>query len=139
MNLILTRNNFRADGIFGILSLENGDRFGVTLEHSYEDSDDLSFTPKVADGVYTCVRHPPNRLPYETFMLQNVPDFDGKPVDGILIHIGNFNHDSDGCILIGDQVSPIQGGYLAITSSKITFEKFMALQSGIDQFQLTIN
>lgn len=94
-------------------------------------------TPKVAAGVYTCVRHAPNRLPYVTFELQGVPDFQGNPVTGILIHIGNFNKDSDGCILLGAVLYAITEPWM-IRSSTPTFNKFMALQSSVDSFTLTI-
>jgi len=127
MNCTLKRNKWTLDGIFGMLYDENNKQIAVTLEHSY------NCMPKVAAGTYTCVRHAPNRLPYATFELQNVPDFKGSIVTGILIHIGNYNHDSDGCILLGSE----RNGDM-IMHSKKTFEAFMDLKKDVDSFILTI-
>lgn len=137
MNCTLTRKEFRADGIFGELRDENDHLLGVTLEHAYPDGD--QFVPKVPLGTYRCVRHAPNRLPYETFMVQGVPDFQGEPVSGILIHRGNFASDSIGCILIGESIAQNgPNGAQMILRSRITFEGFMKLQRNVDKFQLTI-
>jgi len=141
MNLTLTRTEYDSFGIFGRLTDENGNILAVTLEHGYDiGNGDGSYGPKVADGVYTCLRHAPNRLPYVTFELQNVPDFQGNPVTGILIHIGNYNHDSDGCILVGHGIvsDPDRPGTNMITSSAITYNKLMAMLDGLDSFTLTI-
>ena len=69
----------------------------------------------------------------------NVPDFQGKPVSKCLIHIGNFNYDSDGCILIGESmITGLKGGIDMISDSGDTFKAFMFCQSGVDEFQLII-
>jgi hypothetical protein len=135
MNLRLERMKYLKEGIFGQITDESGNQIAVTLEHSYVNG--TTITAKVAPWTYTCLRHAPNRLPYETFELQNVPDFQGKPVTGILLHIGNYNSDSDGCILLGDDtawavVPPM------IDNSKIAFERFMELQQGVESFTLEI-
>lgn len=140
MNCTLTRKSFEKDGVFGTLTEdETGKQLAVTLEHAYL-SDSLTYgeewAPKVAAGVYVCKRHASNRLPYETFELQDVPDFQGQPVTGILIHKGNFDKDSEGCILLGQEISQ-QTDFRMVTSSAPTFNKFMSLQTE-DTFQLTI-
>lgn len=131
MNLVLTRKYFRPDGIFGVLSDENQTPLAVTLEHSYQG------VPKVPPGVYTCKRglHSlPHRTPFETFEVQNVPDH-----TGILFHMGNFNCDSEGCILLGHQIqiNP-ESGLHWIDMSITTFLEFMKHQEGVDEFLLTI-
>lgn len=138
MTLTLRRNNYTPNGIFGLLLDENSNQIAVTCEHTYTQG--TTNTAKVKHGVYTCQRHAPNRLPYETFELQNVPDFQGKPVTGILLHIGNYNTDSDGCILLGDNTAmvPANPKALMVTNSKVTFERFMELQKDIQTFTLTI-
>ncbi len=138
MNLILQRIGNYADGILGHLTDENGLGYGCTMEHAYQAVDGLDYLPKVAAGVYKCVRHAPNRLPYETFELQNVPDFQGKPVTGILIHIGNYNTDSDGCILVGSGLVVESSGVHMLLHSKNTFELIMDTQKGLNEFTLTI-
>lgn len=132
MNLTLKRTDYIADGIFGVLCDENYNQIAVTLEHAF-GVEPGTYVPKVARGIYTCSLHAPNRLPYTTFELQNVPNFQGKPVTGVLIHIGNYNHDSDGCILVGSE----RNGDM-IMDSKVTFQKIMELQTGLEEFTLTI-
>jgi hypothetical protein len=138
MNLTLTRTDYLGDGIFGGLTLDDGTPFAVTLEHAYP-GENYSFVPKLAAGVYECVRHAPNRLPYETFMVENVPPFQGSSVTGLLLHVGNYNADTIGCILLGRNiVTEGAGGARMITSSQNTFNKFMNLQKGTDKFTLTV-
>lgn len=143
MNLKLVRLTYDSYGVFGILQDEAGNEICKTLEHAFPliyGDDPISYFAKVAKGEYKCVRHAPNRLPYETWELQNVPPFQGKPVAGILIHVGNYNHDSDGCILVGRRIVPIPDDPAEnmVTSSQNTFNKLMDLQKGVDSFILTI-
>lgn len=133
MDLILTRNDYTKDGIFGTITDIDGNFVCATLEHAYPDDDNNHYVPKVPAGTYICTEHAPNRLPYTTFELMNVPKFQGNPVTGILIHIGNFNQDSDGCILVGSE----RNGNM-IMDSKVTFAKFIALQGTEESFTLTI-
>jgi hypothetical protein len=127
----LNRLSFSQDGVFGLMISDQGDTYRV-LEHAFLQPDG-SYKPKVMVGTYTCQRHAPNKFPYETFELVDVPPFMGEPVTGILIHIGNFDKDSDGCLLIG-----IGQEANMITESKIAFDKFMASLAGVEHFQLTI-
>lgn len=136
MDLILRRNLYRPDGIFGDIVDEAGKLVCVSLEHGYPDGKG-GFVPKVAADVYNCVRHPPVRLPYETFLLEAVPDFQGKKVTGILFHCGNFNKDSEGCILVGERLATDKGKQI-IENSKVAFAKFMNLQKGLQSFNLVV-
>lgn len=141
MNLTLKRNSSEAYGIFGTLYDEANNVIAVTLEHAYDSGlGNGSYAPKVAPGVYICQRHAPNRLSYETFELQNVPSFQNKDVSGILIHILNYDAESEGCIGVGRNVvpNPNKSGKNMITSSKNTFLKIMDLQKGLESFTLTI-
>src|ERR1700677_4065252 len=122
MNCTLNRLKYLKDGIFGELLDDTGAQIATTCEHTYVNG--TTMTAKVAPGTYTCTRHAPNRLPYETFELQNVPDFQGKPVTGILLHILNFGSESEGCVGLGESMilTPTQTKDM-ITNSKIAFEK----------------
>lgn len=131
MNFTLTRNEAHLYGVFGTMVSDDGLHTFATLEHAYKDGS--GFSPKVAAGIYTCERHSPNRLKYETFTLLNVPPFQNAPVSGILIHKGNYNGDSIGCILIGKSK-----GSCMIEDSRTAFEEFMELQKDLDTFTLTI-
>lgn len=114
-----------------------------TLEHAFDSGNgDGTFVPKVAAGIYICERslHRLHNMTsdFETFQLIDVPPFQGKPITGILLHWGNYDKDSDGCLLLGRQVTFGPGGLHMITDSKDTFAKFMALQSTVNSFYLTI-
>jgi len=135
MDLILKRNRFRQDGIFGELLKDNGDGFVVTLEHAYRDQN-LNYSPKIPEGSYTCVRGM-HRLDgmtedFETFEITNVPGH-----TNILFHVGNFNNDSSGCILLGSNVLKADAGW-SIQSSRVAFTRFMELQEGVDKFTLIV-
>ena len=140
MNLTLKRHSYTDDGIFGMLYDEKGDMIAVTLEHAYESGNgDGSYAPKLTTGVHTCVRGQ-HRLhgmsnDFTTFEITGVPGH-----TNILFHWGNYNRDSEGCVLLGRRIVPNPDSPTdnMITSSRNTFNKFLDLQIGIDQFTLTV-
>lgn len=134
MNFTLIRDLYREDGIFGSLVDGNGKQVAVTLEHAYSDNKG-GFVPKIPPSVYNCKRSP-HRLhgmtqDFITFQVEDVPGH-----SNILFHWGNYNDDSDGCILLGQAVSGDEK--LMISSSKLTWQKFMSLLAGIDEFDLIV-
>lgn len=137
MNLTLDRCMFEKDGIFGVLRDESDNVIAVALEHAYPK--DSRFLPKLPDGTYTCKRGM-HRLhgmtnAFETFEICGVPGH-----TNILFHWGNYNKDSEGCVLLGRRVvqNPDSPKEQMITSSKNTFLKFMDIQKGINQFTLIV-
>lgn len=138
MDCVLNRQKATANGVFGALRSEAGVVVSFTLEHAYPDGKG-GFVPKVAPGIYTCLRglHQLQgmRAPFVTFCVQEVPDFQGLPVTGILFHCGNFNQDSEGCILMG---SIDTSDFSGILGSRADFSKFMGLQVDCDQFTLVV-
>lgn len=131
MNLQLNRLDKRSDGIFGELVSSQGTVYAATLEHAYPDGD--GWAPKIPSGTYRCMRSM-HRLhgmteDFETFMIMGVEGH-----SNLLFHWGNWNQDSDGCILLGAK----RTGNMVI-DSKVTFAKFMAIQKGLDEFDLTVD
>ena len=127
---VLTHTHFTPDGIFGKLE-KDGTFICYTLEHSYDNK------PKLADGNYVTKRGP-HRLhgmteDFITFEIMDVPNFDGVPVTGVLFHWGNYNKDSEGCVLMGSGETPTM-----ITSSKQEWTDFMASLEGVDSFDLEV-
>jgi hypothetical protein len=59
----------------------------------------------------------------------------------IEIHRGNVDADSDGCVLLGEQM--VRGPGLTpnemVTNSRITFENFMAFQDNAPTFPLLVS
>ena len=131
MKGIIKHTEFKPDGIFGEFSFEDEGRFCFTLEHSYDNQ------PKLQPGTYTCVRgthklH--NGVPFETFEITGVAGH-----AGILFHAGNFNRDSEGCVLVGHTIAvdPNTGDEM-VTGSKDEFKAFMARLEGVDSWQLEV-
>lgn len=129
MILRLIRREFREDGIFSELKDEKGNILAQCLEHSYNKQ------PKLPFGSYKCRRgiHKLHDLkPFETFEVCGVTGH-----SGILIHIGNYNKDSDGCILVGGGIAHSSTGQM-ITASKQTFKEIMDLLEGQNSFTLVV-
>lgn len=135
MNLLLQRVESRIDGIFSELRSIDGETLFHTLEHAYNDGLG-AMVPKLPDGVYKCIRGIHRlahmSLPFETFEITEVPGH-----DHMLFHVGNFNFDSDGCVLIGSGSIQLNG-HQALTRSREAFKSFMDLQTGYDEFELTV-
>ena len=136
MDLTLTRFLVRPDGIFSRLSNPQGETLAVTLEHAFGNPQS-GYGAKLPIGTYACQRgthrlaHGPE---FETFEVTGVTGH-----SGILFHVGNFNIDSDGCILLGTAFSEYgdNGGFM-ITNSRMAFSSFMAIQAGVTTFELTV-
>lgn len=126
----LTRVNRRPDGIFG--ELASGSSFQcVTLEHAFEQADG-TFAPALPAGTYTCQRRLSPHFNEDVFEILSVPGH-----DYVEIHPGNFNRDSKMCVLVGEAVAD-DGSEEMVTNSRATFDRFMALQSGVQEFQLSV-
>lgn len=136
MNFTLSTNRSDLYGIFGKLTSEDGLLSLFSLEHAYKDGS--IFVPKLSRGkTYTCQRGThqlTDGIPFETFEILGVPDFQGIPVTGILVHPGNYNSSSHGCICVGMSL-----GVGCILESRHAFDAFMAIQEGIDTFLLTVS
>jgi hypothetical protein len=133
MDLTLKRNDYTPEGIFSTLTDESGAVIAITLDHAYDSGHgDGSYQPKLRPGTYSCIRgtHRLHNMThdFETFEITGV-----KGHTNILFHAGNFNKDSDGCVLLGNE----RHGDM-IMNSKVTFSYFMSLQEGVDQFTLTV-
>lgn len=140
MEIILTRNEYRSDGIFGTLSLGTLSNTLRTREHAYEYPPLPGYKPKLPLGSYTCIRGQhviSNGLgPFITFEVTGVVGH-----SGILFHVGNYNSDSEGCILLGVGTvggTNSTGGDKALTLSKVAFEEFMGALVGVDEFTLHV-
>ena len=134
MNLQLIRKFYRPDGIFSTCQDENGHLVMVTLEHAYGDPVN-GFLPKIPPGEWNCVRskHRLNGMDhdFETFEII-VPGH-----TNLLFHWGNFNSDSEGCILTGEDIFEGKDQWM-VTHSRAEFANFMRLQEGVDNFTLTV-
>ena len=114
----LVRNQYLESGIFGLLTSEDGMYTFCTLEHSYD------LKPKVTAGIHPCI---PYNSPKHGCIcpLLNAPEDQGHEFE---VHIGNYNADSIGCILVGLGLGNASSGGKMLTSSKQAFEQIMKLE-----------
>lgn len=137
MDMILTRHEYSVDGIFSILTDSMGIALAETLEHAYTATGDSTPFPKIPNGTYTCVRGAhhlgPQATPIETFEVTGVAGH-----TRILFHPGNYNRDSEGCILLGSIPRAPSLSQIMIYNSKESFTKFMELQKGVNTFKLIV-
>ena len=121
MKLILTRHARRADYTIGRLEDENGKKICDTLEPTWRDykGGELKIPKKSAipECTYRVVVTKSRRFQKYLPLLVGVPGF-----EGVRIHSGNTNKDTEGCILVGHN---LQVG--KVLWSRITLEKLMKL------------
>lgn len=133
MTITLNRTLRCEDGVFGEL-LSGDTHIAFTLEHAYVSSS--GWAPKIPDGTYRCVRGThrlvDSRSPFITFEIQ-VPGF-----TGLLFHIGNFNNDSSGCVLVAQEMLVMDNGQRVLYKSRIGFDMFMTKLAGVNAFELTV-
>ena len=138
MDLTLTRLQCRPDGVFSDLRTLSGELIAQCLEHGYSAAGLVDcWVPKIPPGEFKCVRSM-HRLhgmseDFETFEVTDVPGH-----SNILFHWGNYNKDSDGCILLGKSIERAPDQTQMITNSRETFARFMTLQDGVQEFMLTV-
>lgn len=125
MKFTLKRTECGPFGQFGILNSEDGSFACNTLEHAYPCLDE--YKPKVPAGVYQCVLGPHQLSTgpkFDTYELQSVPNH-----TNILIHPGNTQFDSAGCILVGKIRGDLKG-VPAVLQSRAAFSEFLAASKG---------
>ena len=132
MKLILTRHARRADYTIGRLEDENGKKISDTLEPTWRDykGGQLKIPKKSAipEGSYRVVVTKSQRFQKYLPLLVGVPGF-----EGVRIHAGNTSRDTEGCILVGQN---IQVG--KVLWSRITLERLMKIIENEKEIYLTI-
>lgn len=122
MDATLKRLKRGTECTIGELTID-GNTF-ATLELPWLNN--LKIVSCIPPGVYCCkqIESPSRGRVYE------VMDVEGR--DHILIHIGNFPRDTEGCILIG-----MQAGGNMISNSKVALAKLFEITDG-EPFALVI-
>ena len=130
--LTLTRIAKRADYTIGRLEDEMGKRICDTLEPTYRNykGGELKVPRKsaVPEGTYPVVVTKSKKFGKYLPLLVGVPGF-----EGVRIHSGNTVNDTEGCILVGQNL--IKGKVLL---SRLTLEKLMRLIENEKRIFLTI-
>ena len=132
MELILTRIARKAEYTIGRLEDENGKKLCDTLEPIWRNYDggELKIPKKSAipEGTYRVVTTYSLRFRKYLPLLVGVPGF-----EGVRIHSGNTSRDTEGCILVGQN---LQVG--KVLWSRITLEKLMKLSENKKEIYLII-
>ena len=132
MKLVLIRHARRADYTIGRLEDENGKKICDTLEPIWRNYDggEMKIPRKSAipEGSYRVVVTKSRRFQKYLPLLVGVPGF-----EGVRIHAGNTSRDTEGCILVGQN---LQVG--KVFWSRITLEKLMKLIENEKEIYLTI-
>lgn len=138
MEFTLKRVLFTDDGVLGVL-IKGSKEVCRTLEREWKDNArGLSCIP---EGSYLCQRVDTPKHG-NTFEVTSVPHR-----TAILIHSGNTEADSEGCILVGMEVGELKEKdattgaiepQMAVLRSKEAFEKFMDLTEGKNSFALHV-
>ena len=130
--LTLTRIAKRTDYTIGRLEDENGVKICDTLEPTWRDfkGGELKVPRKsaVPEGTYQVVVTKSKKFGKYLPLLVGVPGF-----EGVRIHSGNTVNDTEGCILVGQNL--IKGKVLL---SRLTLEKLMRLIENEKRIFLTI-
>lgn len=121
----ILRDPSSPSGVFGTLLTDSG--FGC---YTLEPALDRAEHPCIPKGGYRCdlKDHPKHGKCYE---LADVP---GRT--SVLIHVGNFERDTEGCILVGNAIGTI-GNDHALLASKDAYRRFMDDMAG-ESFALHI-
>ena len=132
MKLVLIRHARRADYTIGRLEDENGMKICDTLEPIWRNYDggELKIPKKSAipEGSYRVVVTKSQRFGRYLPLLVGVPGF-----EGVRIHAGNTSRDTEGCILVGQN---LQVG--KVLWSRITLQRLMKLIENEKEIYLTI-
>jgi hypothetical protein len=121
MKLSLIRKDFTERSTIGDLFID-GKWFCYTLEDVVRDGEKVSGQTAIPYGEYEVITNWSNRFKKIMPLLLNVPGF-----EGIRIHPGNTDKDTEGCILLGSSKAvDVVGG------SKKAFDLFfIRLQDGL--------
>lgn len=115
----------RFDGVPRLLTLELPD---------LDNQPKISCIPK---GTYKCGvvyqrRTSGGLIIPKTYEVIGVPNR-----SGILFHVGNTAHDSQGCILLGQRFDYLKSD-LAVLQSKLAFSQFISLLASQPSFELSV-
>jgi len=130
MHLKIKRIFMGDKATFGVLLDTYDVPFALTGERAWLGN--ASGVSCIPAGNYTCSRI---QSPHfgNVFEVSNVPNR-----EHILFHKGNIpEHDSHGCILVGEQFGYLSGKPAVLASGK-GFSEFMHMLSSVDSFALSI-
>ena len=126
MELLLKRIHKTETSTIGELSIDG--KFECYTLEDVERAVKIKNETAIPKGKYKVIITPSNRFKRDLPLLQNVPGF-----EGIRIHSGNTNHDTEGCILVGQTRAAD-----FIGNSRKAFDKLFAKMQKASEINITI-
>jgi hypothetical protein len=123
MNNLITveRFKFGKDHTLGRVFL-NGKLFCYSVEDEVRKGVKVKGETAIPNGIYPLTtRYSPKFSPkfgHDMIWVKNVPNF-----EYILIHTGNTDDDTEGCLVIGDRIGVVSGQE-GVLNSKPTYKRF---------------
>lgn len=127
MKLLLERKWLSATCTIGTLSVD-GKFFCYTLEDVVRTGAKVAGQTAIPEGTYTVIIDNSARFKRKMPHVLNVPNF-----EGIRIHSGNTDKDTEGCILVGDAKHDDR-----ISNSRAAFNRLFPLLQKADSISITI-
>jgi hypothetical protein len=127
-HITLKRTAHLKEATVGTLILDSDTHLGIyTLENPKRAT---KVDDRIPAGTYTCKPYSGTKYK-DVYIVENVPNR-----SAILLHWGNTEKDTEGCILLGNRVGEING-QPAVLDSRKCFERFREL-IGKNSFTLVI-
>ena len=127
--MALHRVSVGPDGAFGVL-LHLGVPFAVTLERTYEQPGEP--VVKIPPGAFRCTATRFIRGQYDTYEINVLGH------SRLLFHKGNYETDSDGCVLVGESFAEFDGKP-GIAQSGAAFAEFIKRCANAPEFTLEVS
>lgn len=119
----------RVDGTFGVLLLDNLP-VCTTLERRWQNNEKSVSCIPAGRYIARRVISPKFGVTFEITGVANR--------DKILLHAGNIDDDSHGCVLLGSEFGLWTDASCCVTGSKKAFEHFMKLMQNEEEFEINI-
>lgn len=135
LRLTLTRDTPQGEHTYGIIEEMDGEPLCVTMEPGTNDRD----FPRVPEGFYHLIEHRTENYDSVALVGWHVSHMPTPGVDrsAILIHAGNTDNDTRGCILVGVDRGELNGE-AAILSSRIALDVLLDIVREADRAYLRI-
>lgn len=131
----LIRGSHLSQATIGVLQIIQPERFGISKNHApiftlENPKRETSKDDRIPAGTYQCVPYSGTKYK-NVYWVKDVPNR-----SAILIHWGNTQADTEGCILLGGRVGELNG-QPAVLESKKAFQRFREL-IGKNEFTLVV-